>query len=177
MTLVVRADGNPAALSGAIRSEVLAIDKEQPVSRIRPLEQVVSESVAKQRFLMLLLGIFASVALVLAAVGLYGVMSYSVNQRTHEIGIRAALGAQRKDVLKLVVGQGMVLALTGAGLGLAASFALTRLMASLLFGVSATDPLTFAGIALLLTIVALLACYIPARRAMKVDPMIALRYE
>jgi len=177
MTLVVRADGNPAALSGAIRSEVLAIDKEQPVSRIRPLEQVVSESVAKQRFLMLLLGIFASVALVLAAVGLYGVMSYSVNQRTHEIGIRAALGAQRKDVLKLVVGQGMVLALTGAGIGLAASFALTRLMASLLFGVSATDPLTFAGIALLLTIVALLACYIPARRAMKVDPMIALRYE
>jgi putative ABC transport system permease protein len=177
MTLVVRADGNPAALSGAIRSEVLAIDKEQPVSRIRPLEQVVSESVAKQRFLMLLLGIFASVALVLAAVGLYGVMSYSVNQRTHEIGIRAALGAQRKDVLKLVVGQGMALALTGAAIGLAASFALTRLMASLLFGVSATDPLTFAGIALLLTIVALLACYLPARRAMKVDPMIALRYE
>ena len=177
MTLVVRADGNPAALSGAIRSEVLAIDKEQPVSRIRPLEQVVSESVAKQRFLMLLLGIFASVALVLAAVGLYGVMSYSVNQRYHEIGIRAALGAQRKDVLKLVVGQGMALALTGAAIGLAASFALTRLMASLLFGVSATDPLTFAVIALLLTIVALLACYLPARRAMKVDPMIALRYE
>jgi putative ABC transport system permease protein len=177
MTLVVRADGNPAALTGAIRSEVLAIDKEQPVSRIRPLEQVVSESVAKQRFLMLLLGIFASVALVLAAVGLYGVMSYSVNQRTHEIGIRAALGAQRKDVLKLVVGQGMALALSGAGIGLTASFALTRLMTSLLFGVSATDPLTFAGIALLLTIVALLACYLPARRAMKVDPMIALRYE
>jgi putative ABC transport system permease protein len=177
MTLVVRADGNLVPLGGAIRSQVLAIDKEQPISRIRPLEQVVSESVARQRFSMLLLGIFAGVALILAAVGLYGVMSYSVTQRTHEIGIRTALGAKQTDVLKLVVGQGMVLALTGVGVGLLAAFALTRLMSVLLFGVSATDPLTFVAIPAVLTLVALVACFVPARRATKVDPMIALRYE
>ena len=167
MTLVVRADGNLVPLGGAIRSQVLAIDKEQPISRIRPLEQVVSESVAKQRFSMLLLGIFAAVALVLAAVGLYGVMSYSVTQRTHEIGIRTALGAKQTDVLKLVVGHGMMLALTGVGIGLAAAFALTRLMAVLLFGVSATDPLTFVAIPAVLVLVALAACFVPARRATK----------
>jgi putative ABC transport system permease protein len=177
MTLVVRAEGSLAPLAGAIRSQVLAIDKEQPISRTRPLEQIVSESVAKQQFLMLLLGIFAAAALILAAVGLYGVMSYSVTQRTHEIGIRAALGAQQKDVLKLVVGQGMVLALTGVGIGLGAAFALTRVMATLLFGVSATDPLTFVAIPAILAGVALAACFVPARRATKVDPMIALRYE
>ncbi|MEK6410078.1 MAG: ABC transporter permease [Acidobacteriota bacterium] len=177
MTLVVRAEGNLAPLGGAIRSQVLAIDKEQPVSRIRPLEQLVSESVATQRFSMLLLGIFAAVALILSIVGLYGVMSYSVTQRTHEIGIRAALGAQRTDVLKLVVGQGMILALTGVGIGLAAAFALTRLMATLLFGIGATDPLTFVAIPAVLTGVALAACFVPARRATKVDPIIALRYE
>ncbi|MFY9553402.1 MAG: ABC transporter permease [Blastocatellia bacterium] len=177
MTLVVRADGNPAPLGGAIRSEVLAVDKEQPISRIRPLEQVVSESVSNQRFSMLLLGIFAGVALILAAVGLYGVMSYSVTQRTHEIGIRAALGAQQKDVLKLVVGQGMILALSGVGIGLVAAFALTRVIAKLLFGIGATDPLTFVVIPAILTVVALVACFVPARRATKVDPMIALRYE
>jgi putative ABC transport system permease protein len=177
MTLVVRADGNLAPLGGAIRSQVLAIDKEQPISRIKPLEEVVSESVAKQRFSMLLLGIFAAVALVLSAVGLYGVMSYSVTQRTHEIGIRTALGAKQSDVLKLVVGQGMVLALTGVGIGLLAAFGLTRLMSVLLFGVSATDPLTFVALPAVLTLVALAACFVPARRATKVDPMIALRYE
>jgi putative ABC transport system permease protein len=177
MTLVVRANGNLVPLGGAIRSQVLAIDKEQPISRIRPLEQVVAESVSKQRFSMLLLGIFAGVALVLAAVGLYGVMSYSVTQRTHEIGIRTALGAKQTDVLKLVVGQGMMLALTGVGIGLLAAFALTRLMSVLLFGVSATDPLTFVAIPAVLTVVALAACFVPARRATKVDPMIALRYE
>jgi putative ABC transport system permease protein len=175
--LVVRTDGNLATLSGAIRGEVLGIDKEQPLSRVRPLEQVVSESVARERFLMLLLGIFAAVALTLAAVGLYGVISYSVTQRTHEIGIRAALGAQRKDVLKLIVGQGMMLALVGVGIGMVLAFALTRLMATLLFGITATDAFTFIAIPAVLTGVALVSCFVPARRATKVDPIIALRYE
>jgi putative ABC transport system permease protein len=177
MTLVVRTDGNPAGLTAGVRSQVLSIDKDQPVSRIRTLEQVISESVAKQRFAMLLLGIFAMVALVLAGVGLYGVMSYAVTQRTHEIGIRMALGAQQRDVLKLVVGHGMILALVGVAIGLIASLALTRVMTTLLFGVSATDPLTFLAIPALLAGVALLASFMPARRAMKVDPMVALRYE
>jgi putative ABC transport system permease protein len=177
MTLVVRTEGNPAALTAGVRSQVLSIDKDQPVSRVRTLEQVIAESVAKQRFAMLLLGIFAMVALVLAGVGLYGVMSYAVTQRTHEIGIRMALGAQQRDVLKLVVGQGMILALVGVLIGLLASLALTRVMTTLLFGVSATDPLTFLAIPALLAAVALLASFMPARRAMKVDPMVALRYE
>jgi putative ABC transport system permease protein len=177
MTLVVRSAADPTSLGPAIRGEVLGIDKEQPVASIRPLDQLLAASIAQQRFSMLLLGIFASVAMVLAGVGLYGVMSYSVTQRTHEIGIRMALGAAQRDVLKLVVGHGMILTLVGVALGLVSAFALTRLMSTLLFGVSATDPVTFAAIPVAITAVALVACAVPARRAIKVDPMVALRYE
>ena len=141
------------------------------------MEEIGARSVAAQRFNMLLLGLFAALGLALAAVGIYGVMSYAVAQGTREIGIRMALGAQRSNVLRLVAGQGMALTLIGIAVGIAASFALTRLMESLLFGVSATDPLTLVGVSALLAAVALLACYLPARRATKVDPLIALRYE
>ena len=175
--LVVSTDVEPLSLASAVRRTVWEIDKDQPVSNISTMEDVLSESVARQRFSMLLLGIFAALALVLAAVGIYGVMSYSVAQRTHEIGIRMALGAQKSDVLKLAVGHGLKLVLIGVAIGLVAAFVLTRVMASLLFGVSATDPVTFITISLVLISVALLASYIPARRATRVDPMIALRYE
>jgi putative ABC transport system permease protein len=141
------------------------------------MEEIISDSISDRQFSMVLLGTFAAVALVLSSVGLYGVISYLIGQRTHEIGIRMALGAQRMDVLKLVLGEGVKLALVGAAVGLAAALALSRLMTSLLYGVSASDPLTFAGVAFVLLGVALLACYIPARRAMRLDPNIALRYE
>ncbi len=178
MSVVVRGETeNTAGLTAIVRDAVRQVDKDQAVSEVRTMEQVLSNSVARRRFNMMLLGIFASVALILAAVGIFGVMNYSVTQRTHEIGIRIALGAQTRDVLKLVVGQGMLLIAIGVALGLAASFALTRVMSSLLYGITATDPITFIGVALVLASVALLACYIPARRATKVDPMIALRYE
>jgi putative ABC transport system permease protein len=176
-SLVIRATSDPMSLVGAIRRGVAAVDKNQPLGRVMIMEELVSASTAQPRFRTLLLGLLAVVALLLATVGIYGVMAYAVTQRTHEIGIRMALGAQASDMLKLVIAQGMRLAVTGVGIGLVASFALTRLMASLLFGVSATDPATFVTMALVLTVVALLACLIPARRATKVDPMVALRYE
>jgi putative ABC transport system permease protein len=177
MSMVMRTAGDPVGLGPAIRREVLNLDKDQPVASTRALEEIVSNSVANQRFSMVLLGVFAGVALILAAVGIYGVMAYAVTQRTHELGIRLALGAQTGNVLRLVIRQGMILAFTGMAMGLAASLALTRVISTLLFGVSATDPLTFVAISLLLGAVAFLACYLPARRATKVDPMIALRYE
>jgi putative ABC transport system permease protein len=175
--LVVRTSVDPLSLGPAVRRTVWEIDKDQPVSDIRSMEDIVSEAVARQRFSMLLLGIFASLALFLAAVGIYGVMSYSVAQRTREIGIRMALGAQRSDVLKMTIRHGLQLVFVGVVIGLAAAFVLTRVMSSLLFGVSATDPITFVAIPLLLMSVALLASYIPALRSMKIDPMVALRYQ
>jgi putative ABC transport system permease protein len=176
-TVVMRVQGKPLDYVAALRREVEALDKNLAISSIQTLEELVAGTIAVPRLLMSLFTGFAAVALLLAALGIYGVMAYSVAQRVREIGIRIALGAQARDVLRLVVGQGMKLALLGVALGLAASFALTRLMESLLFGIRATDPLTFAGVALLLTLVALLACYVPARRATKVDPLVALRYE
>jgi putative ABC transport system permease protein len=164
-------------LAATVRKTVWEVDKDQPVSNIRTMEDILSKSIARQRFTMLLLGIFAGVALLLAAVGIYGVMSYSLAQRTHEIGIRMALGAQSRDVLKLAVGQGLKLVLIGVAIGLVAALGLTRVLKSLLFGVSATDPTTIFALSMLLVGVALLASYIPARRATKVDPLVALRYE
>jgi putative ABC transport system permease protein len=177
-TLAVRSRGvDPSILAAAIKSEVQGINSNVPVSEIATLESVLARRIAPRRFNTWVLGLFAAVALLLAAVGIYGMMSYAVTQRTHEIGIRMALGADTGHVLKLVVGQGMMLVLMGVAVGLAGAFALTRLMSSMLFGVSATDPVTFIIIMALLAAVALLACYIPARRAAKVDPMEGLRYE
>jgi putative ABC transport system permease protein len=175
VNFVIRTSGDPFTLAAAVKQEVLAVNRQQPIFNVRSLERMMVDSISRQRFQMILVGTFAAVALLLAAIGIYGVMSYSVSQRTGEIGIRMALGAQPRDVLKLVIGQGLILTLTGLALGLAGALALTRLMAGLLYGVSATDPATFATIALLLTSVALLASYIPARRAMKIDPLMALR--
>jgi putative ABC transport system permease protein len=177
MALIARSSGAPTNLSAAIRGEVLMIDKEQPVSSVETVEQFLSASIAQQRFSALIFGIFGAVAMALACVGIYGVLNYSVAQRRHEIGVRMTLGAGRHDVLRLVVGQGLKLVLCGLGLGLVGALVLTRFLKTLLFGVSPTDPLTFALIAVLLTAVALLACWIPAWRATKVDPLIAIKYE
>ena len=177
MYVVVRTATDPLSVAAAISREARAMDPNVPIYDVKSMEQRLTESLARRRFAMLALGVFAVVAMILAAVGIYGVMSYSVTQRTREIGIRMALGAPTQGVLKLIVGQGMLLAGVGVGIGLAGAVATTRLMASLLYGTSPTDPVTFAAIGALLASVALLACYIPARRATKVDPMVALRYE
>jgi len=177
MTLLVKSGADPAALTSAIREAVQSIDKDQPLFAISTMKELVSNSVATRRMTLVLLGLFSGLALVLGAIGIYGVISYSVAQRTHEIGIRMALGAPRGDVFRLVVGQGLKLAGIGIAIGILAAFGLARLMSSLLYGVSVTDFETFAGVAILLVLVALLACYVPARRAMRVDPIVALRYE
>ena len=177
MSLVARTALPPSAVLPAIKNAIWSVDKNQPIFNVRPMDEIISDITSAQRIAFLSLDVFALLALVLAAIGVYGVTSHAVSQKTHEIGIRMALGAQPSDVMRLVVGQGVKPALWGVGIGVAAALGLTRLMASLLYGVSATDPLMFAGVALLLTGVAMAACYIPARRAAKVDPMVALRYE
>ncbi len=177
MFFVARTTGDPSAIADAIVQQVRAIDPDVPVYDIATMQQRVHESVARQRFAMTMLGVFAGFAMILAAVGVYGVMSFLVTQGTSEIAIRMALGAQRKSILSLVFQQGMGMALIGIALGLLGAFSLTRLMGALLFGISATDPLTFVGVVVLLTLVALSACYFPARRAMSMDPMAALREE
>jgi putative ABC transport system permease protein len=177
MTIVARTRSDPGAVAGSLRAAMTSIDKSIPVYALKPMTEYLGDSLSRRRFNMILLIVFSGVALVLAAVGIYGVISYGTIQRTHEMGIRMALGARRSDVLKLVVRQAMMLALCGVGIGLLASLALTRLIKGLLFNVSVTDPLTFTVISALMILIALLACLIPARRATKVDPLVALRYE
>jgi putative ABC transport system permease protein len=177
MFLAVRTEGDPSNLIGSVRKEIASMDPDQPIADIRNMEQIVYGSVAQPRFNMLMLGIFAVVALILAAVGVYGVMNYSVAQQTHEIGIRMALGAQQSHILAMVIQQGCLLVGIGVAIGLAGAFVITRFMSSMLYDVKAMDPATFGGVAVILALVALVASYIPARRATRVDPMIALRYE
>jgi putative ABC transport system permease protein len=177
MFVVIRSNDEPAALTRLVQGQVWEIDRQLPLTSVRLMTDVVAASINGQRFNLTLLGVFSVIALVLASVGIYGVMSFTVTQRTHEIGVRMALGASATGVLMMVVRYGMGLAGLGVVIGLGAALALTRVMSSLLYGVSATDPVTFAAISLLLTGVALGACFVPARRATKVDPMVALRYE
>jgi ABC-type antimicrobial peptide transport system permease subunit len=174
---VVRTASAPTTYAGPIREALAKLDPNQVMYGSETMEEIVADSLAARRFSMYLLGGFAALALVLASIGIYGVISYLVGERTREIGIRVALGAQRGDVLQMVLGEGFKMAGIGVIVGLAAAAGLTRLMSKMLYGVAATDPLTFVGVAAVLTIVALAACYIPARRAMRVDPIIALRYE
>ncbi|HET7101611.1 MAG TPA: FtsX-like permease family protein, partial [Terriglobia bacterium] len=173
----IRTGGDPLSLAPAVRSVVASANKEVTVYNVATLQQLLSRSVAVPRFLTLFLGMFASLAVLLAAVGLYGLVSYSVSLRTRELGIRMALGAEKRDLVRMVMGQGLRLTLVGVAIGIAGALALTRFLASLLYGVKPTDPLTFIAVSLILIAVALVACYIPARRAAKVDPMVALRYE
>ena len=174
---VARTAGAPSSATRSIREAQAQVDSTAVIFDARPMEEIVSNSIAKQRLTMILLSAFSALALVLSAVGIYGVISYLTGQRTHEIGIRVALGASTSDVLRMILGEGMRITLVGVAIGVAAALALTRLIAKVIYGVSAYDPLTFLGVAILLIGVALLACYLPARRAMRVDPIIALRYE
>jgi putative ABC transport system permease protein len=177
MTFVARTQADPAAMTQAIKKQIWKVDPQLPVSKVKTMSEVSAASFAARRFNMLLLAIFAGLALLLAAVGIYGVMSYAVTQRTQEIGIRMALGARGTDVLKLVIRNGLTLTLIGVAIGLAGAVALTRLLTTLLFGVTPTDATTFVAVSVVLIVIALLACYLPARRATKVDPLVALRYE
>ena len=177
MSLVVRSSVEPSSLSASVRQAVNEVDRSVPVADVKPMDHIVSESITQPRFNLFLLGLFGSVAMILSAAGIYGVTAYTVTQRTRELGIRIALGAQMGDVLKMILGQGMAVIGVGLVVGLAAAFALMRLLRSLLFGVGENDPLTFVAITVVLVLVALIACYIPARRATKVDPLVALRYE
>jgi putative ABC transport system permease protein len=177
LILLLRSASDPAMVASAVRGQVRELDAQLPVYDVKTMNQVLTTAAARPRFMTFLLVAFAAVAALLAAVGIYGVMSYTVAQSRREIGIRLALGAQSSDILKLIVGQGLILVSLGVAIGTAGAFALTRLMASVLFGVTATDPLTFIAVPVLLVVVTLLACYIPARRATRVDPMVALRYE
>jgi predicted permease len=177
LVLLLRSASDTATVATSVRQQIATLDAQLPVYDVKTMYQVLHAAVARPRFVTSLLTLFALVAVLLATVGIYGVMSYTVAQSTREIGIRVALGAQKSDVLKLVVGQGLVLTMLGVLIGLAGAFALTRVMANLLYGVTATDPLTFVVVPLLLVAVALFACYVPARRATEIDPMVALRYE
>ncbi|MGH9956967.1 MAG: FtsX-like permease family protein [Pyrinomonadaceae bacterium] len=175
--LVLRTKGDATSVAGAVRQAVWAVDKDQPVSNVRTMDQVFAAAISQERFQALMLGLFAALAMVLACVGLYGVISYAVAQRTHEIGVRMALGAQPVDVLRLVIRQGMILTFAGLVVGIAVGFVATRVLSAMLFGVTPRDPSTFVGAPVLLLLVAFFACYIPARRATRIDPLVALRYE
>jgi putative ABC transport system permease protein len=177
VAVVLRTVGDPAAVMDPVRLAVKEMDPRDVIYGVQTMDEVIAGSLAARRLSMIFLGIFAALALVLSCVGIYGVISYVVGQRTHEIGVRMALGAQQSDVMRLVLGEGAKMALVGVAAGIAAALGLTHLMANELFGVTAQDPLTFAAVAIVLTLVALLACYFPARRAVRVDPMVALRYE
>ncbi len=177
MTFVVRTSSDPLALLPAVKNQIWAVNSTLPLARVATMEQLISDSLKERRFSLLLLGLFAAIALLLAGLGLYGLISYSTSQRIHEIGIRMAVGAQTLDIYKLIIGQGLKLVLLGVGIGLLAAFVLTRLLKSLLFGITSTDSVTFISVTALLIVVALLASYAPARRATKLDPTKALRYE
>jgi len=177
MSLAIRTDSDPARFAPLLRSATVAIDREQPVSQVRSMDRILADSIAPRRFAVVMLGIFAAVALALAAVGIYGVISFSVTRRTREIGVRIALGARPQNVRRMVLGKALVLAGTGVAVGLAGSLALARVISSLLYDVSATDPMILSGVSVLLTFVAALAGFFPARRASRVDPIVALRCE
>jgi putative ABC transport system permease protein len=177
LTLALRTTGDPRALVGAVRSAIAAVDKDLPLYNVRTMDDVLERSLASRRASMELLALFAAAALLLASIGLYGVVSYSVSQRTHEFGVRMAMGARERDVLRLVLGRAARLAVLGLGLGFAAALALSRVLATLVFGITVTDPVTFGAVGLILLAVALLASYLPARRAARLSPVSALRYE